>query len=141
VSGAAAIPVVSAILANGKGKVLMQLRDDRPDLEYPAHWTLPGGYVEEDETPGEAIRRELREEMELDIPLVYRGSHRAQRGPGGSVTVEQHLYVGRLDTPVDAIPLHEGQALRYVSARELEGLLIAFDHRATLERYFGGETS
>ena len=50
-SGEPAIPVVSAILVNGAGAVLMQLRDDKPDLEYAAHWTLPGGTVEDGEAP------------------------------------------------------------------------------------------
>jgi len=136
VTGDTAIPVVSAILVNGAGEVLMQLRDDKPGLEDAAHWTLPGGYVEDGETPGEAIRRELREEMELDIDLMYQGSHRAQREPCGAVTVEQHLFTGWLDAPAESIPLHEGQALRYFGSADLADLPIAFDHRATLERYF-----
>jgi len=133
-------PVVSAILVNRLGEVLMQLRDDLPDIEYPAHWTLPGGYLEPGETSDAAIRRELREEMDLDIPLIYRGKHLAQRGPDGSVTVRQHLYFGHLDRPAETLPLHEGQALRFVAAGDLADLPIAFDHRATLEAFFGGQS-
>lgn len=137
----APVPVVSAILVSRAGEVLMQLRDDLPDIEYPAHWTLPGGYVEPGETSDAAIRRELREEMNLDIPLIYLGVHQAQRGPGGSVTVRQHLYFGHLDRPANALPLHEGQALRFVAAGKLADLPIAFDHRDTLERFFGNQPS
>jgi ADP-ribose pyrophosphatase YjhB (NUDIX family) len=39
-------------------------------------WNLPGGYVEENETPKTAILREVKEELSLDIeitkePIIY----------------------------------------------------------------------
>ena len=34
---------------------------------YRAHWSLPGGILEHDEPPHEACRREVREELGLDI--------------------------------------------------------------------------
>lgn len=34
---------------------------------YKAHWEIPGGMVEENEAPGEACRREISEELGLDI--------------------------------------------------------------------------
>jgi 8-oxo-dGTP pyrophosphatase MutT (NUDIX family) len=56
------IPVVSAILSQ-QGKFLCQLRDDIPHIRYPGCWGLFGGFVEPDETPEEAITRELQEEI------------------------------------------------------------------------------
>lgn len=53
---------VGAIISVGQG-YLCQLRDDRPDIEWPSHWALFGGHVDEGETDMEAIRRELREEL------------------------------------------------------------------------------
>jgi ADP-ribose pyrophosphatase YjhB (NUDIX family) len=53
------ISCVAAILENSNDKVLLQLRDDKSSLSFASHWTLPGGKVEERETPDEAICREL----------------------------------------------------------------------------------
>lgn len=126
-------PVVSAILTNGRGEVLLQLRDDRPGLLFPGHWTLPGGYVKVNESPDDAIRRELREEMELELPLTYWKVYDAPRAGG---TVRQHLYLGRLDAALDSLPLHEGQALRFVDAAEAAALPLAFGFGPLLAAYF-----
>jgi 8-oxo-dGTP pyrophosphatase MutT (NUDIX family) len=117
---------VSALLVNSQGEVLLQLRDDRPDLLAPGFWTLPGGAIEPGETPTQAIHRELREEMELSLPLRYWKAYHARRGPGGSIVVRQHIFTGQLDLPASAIPLHEGQAVRFFGPDGIRGLQIAF---------------
>ncbi|WP_405403460.1 NUDIX hydrolase [Paracoccus sp. Ld10] len=48
--------------------LLTYLRDDRPDLPFPAHWDLPGGGREGLETPVECALRELDEEFGLHLP-------------------------------------------------------------------------
>jgi len=59
--------VALAILTVRRGYVL-QHRDDLPTLPWPGHWSLFGGGVEPGERPIEAIRREIREELTLDVP-------------------------------------------------------------------------
>ncbi|MPY97966.1 MAG: NUDIX domain-containing protein [Actinophytocola sp.] len=36
---------------------------------YKGHWEIPGGYVEPGESPHAAARREVREELGLDVPI------------------------------------------------------------------------
>lgn len=131
-------PVVSVILTNDRGEVLLQLRDDRPDLLFPGHWTLPGGYVRVNETPDAAIRRELREEMELDLPLTY---WKVYEAPRAGSTVRQHLFLGQLKMAPDSLPLHEGQALRFASADEVAQLPMAFGFGPVLAAYFAAPPS
>ena len=45
------------------GAWLLQLRDDKESILYPGHWGLFGGHLDPDETPSEAVHRELLEEI------------------------------------------------------------------------------
>ncbi|MDC3087348.1 NUDIX domain-containing protein [Paracoccaceae bacterium] len=52
-------------LVNEKNEVLISLRKNKK--EYDGYWEYPGGKVEEDENLGEAIIREIKEEINLEI--------------------------------------------------------------------------
>jgi len=57
---------VAALLVLEDGRYLLQHRDDIPGIWYPGHWGCFGGSVDDGEKPLEALRRELREELELE---------------------------------------------------------------------------
>jgi len=63
---------VAALLVHEDGRYIMQLRDSKPEIFYPAHWGCFGGAVDPGETPVDALRRELREEIMLDMPVATR---------------------------------------------------------------------
>ncbi|MFV0385233.1 NUDIX hydrolase [Paracoccus sp. (in: a-proteobacteria)] len=50
------------------GRLLTCLRDDLPHIPFPAHWDLPGGGREGQETPVGCALRELHEEFGLSLP-------------------------------------------------------------------------
>ncbi|RLC55082.1 MAG: NUDIX hydrolase, partial [Candidatus Cloacimonadota bacterium] len=52
----------SIIFVNDKKQILLFLRDDKAGLPYRNMWDVPGGHVEENETPKECIIREMKEE-------------------------------------------------------------------------------
>lgn len=58
--------VVAAIIRRA-GRILICQR--RPDHAHPLKWEFPGGKLEPGETPAEALRRELREELALDADI------------------------------------------------------------------------
>ncbi len=45
--------------------LVVLLRDDKPDIPFPAHWDFPGGGRDEGESPLECALRETREEVGL----------------------------------------------------------------------------
>src|SRR5262245_41676688 len=58
---------VAALLVLEDGRYIMQLRDDVPNIWHPGHWGLFGGGVDDREDEVAALRRELREELELEV--------------------------------------------------------------------------
>lgn len=56
------MPSSTSILIHNN-KILLILRDNKPDIPEPNTWQLPGGGVEEGEDHFEAIQRELKEEI------------------------------------------------------------------------------
>ena len=59
--------IAAIILENDKGEFLLYLRDNKPGIPFPDHWDLIGGHVEEGETPEEALVREVKEELDIDL--------------------------------------------------------------------------
>jgi len=59
------IPAASAIISDGKGRLLLQKRKDNQ------LWALPGGTMEIGESIGECIKREVKEETGLEIEPMY----------------------------------------------------------------------
>jgi 8-oxo-dGTP diphosphatase len=52
-----------------EGKYLLQLRDKRPEIYFPNYWGLFGGAVETGESECTALKREIMEELGLEINL------------------------------------------------------------------------
>lgn len=60
-----AIDVAAAVILRPDGAFLLGRR--AADTFYPGYWEFPGGKVEPGETPRQALVRELREELEIDV--------------------------------------------------------------------------
>lgn len=59
----------AGILTLEDGRYLMQLRDNKPEIFFPGHWSCFGGAIEPGETEEQAIRREIAEELGLVISV------------------------------------------------------------------------
>ena len=122
---------VSAILMNAEGKVLLQHRDDNPNIRYPGHWALFGGSIEPGEAPHAAARREVREE--IGYQLVNLGLFRefVQNNK------REFAFIGEINASLAELSLNEGQGMDFVSPSEFSKLLIRPDDKETLNAYFG----
>jgi len=109
--------LAAIILINKKRKILFQLRDDKPTISYPNHWTLLGGHIEKGEKPAEAVKREVLEEIEYKIenPLfmgVFTDSYKNKI----------YVYKSQIDKKINELVLHEGQKINYFSFNEIPSL-------------------
>lgn len=59
-------PTVSALIAK-EGNILLSQRAVEP---FKNKWDIPGGYMEEKETPEDALRREMKEEISVEIEHI-----------------------------------------------------------------------
>jgi 8-oxo-dGTP diphosphatase len=65
VSVAGLLRVAVAVLTRRDGKVLLAQR--LPGTPYPGYWEFPGGKLEPGESAAQALARELREELGIDV--------------------------------------------------------------------------
>lgn len=101
-------------------KVLLFLRDNRPEVSDPNAWCLPGGKLEEGETHDQGLRRELQEEIGL-VPSEHPMYVGQLIGPDGR---SHRIYFGKL-TKEEAEEVRlgdEGQELRFFGFDELAAL-------------------
>jgi len=61
------IIVVAALIFDSDNQVLITQRAEGQDLA--GYWEFPGGRIEEGETPQKALRREIEEELALEISV------------------------------------------------------------------------
>ena len=112
---------VAAIIWVEDAGYLMQLRDAHPDIWYPDHWGLFGGAIDPGEEPIEALRRELLEELELEVgdaELFARIDYAL--GGLGLRRYERSYYLVRIGRAVEKrLVLHEGAEKRIFTGPEI----------------------
>ena len=131
------IPCASIIIENTKGEVLLLLRDNKSSINYPNHWTLVGGKVEDGETPEMAAHRELAEETGLIAVLTFWTRYDRQHP---LFIVDQYVYTTQVNTPADSMALGEGQALQFFKPDETQRLKIGYGFESLLNEYFLSRT-
>jgi len=61
------VHVVGAIIENEKNEIFCALRS--PEMTLANYWEFPGGKIEDDETPEQALQREITEEFDCSIEV------------------------------------------------------------------------
>lgn len=101
-----------ALLFTKEGKVILQQRDNDPHILSPGLVAIFGGSVNLGESIDSGLRRELAEELELDIdglPVEKLGIF-AKTKEMDKVDCTIHVFVVR-NVDVSSLKLHEGKGL------------------------------
>lgn len=108
---------VSCAIIEGGGLVLAAQRSAHMAL--PGKWEFPGGKIEKYESPAAALRREIQEELGVDIELMQElPPHPFPHKPGLQLVLWP--FIARLHS--DRIRLKEHQQVRWCSSEELQQL-------------------
>jgi len=131
---------VAAILLAADRRYVLQLRDDVPHIWYPGHWGLFGGSVDPGEDELTALRRELREELELELDATRaRLFTRFQfdlRPLGLELYFRSNYEIIVSLAELGRFVLHEGAAMRSVSGDEMLAMkLVPYDAFALFLHY------
>ena len=92
---------------------LIQLRDDRDSIVAPGRWGLFGGHLEPGETPEQALRRELLEEIGWCAGPLQPWFRSAAAGR------VRHVFRLELAVEPERLQLREGQDMILASLEEL----------------------
>ncbi|TYB58561.1 NUDIX domain-containing protein [Nonomuraea sp. PA05] len=118
------LPSVSGFVFDDQGRLLLARHGD------VGFWGAPGGGVDPDERPEDAVVRELKEELGVDIVVrgligVYGGPEFRTRYPNGHEVGYVIAAYGCALAPGSAAPQPDGVEIndfRWVSEQELPGL-------------------
>ena len=101
------------------GKVLTVLRDNISNIPYPNMWDLAGGGRENEESPYETMRREVLEELNIDIPesnVVWVKHYESVTKPGKKSVF---MVANISDHQIESIKFgEEGQGYKMVTFQE-----------------------
>ena len=107
------IYVVGAVIIEN-GKILCAQRG--PAKSLPLKWEFPGGKIEEGESPQEALRREIKEEMQCKIEIGEQVEHTVYEYDFGIV----HLTTFTCKLVEGEPVLTEHVAIKWLSPEELK---------------------
>ncbi len=116
--------IAQIILENDKGEFLLYMRDNKPGIPFPGHWDLIGGHVEEGETPEQALVREVKEELGIDLE-DFRFFRRYECLEGDAYPNIKFIYSGKIDLQIEEITLLEGDYPAYFSKEKIPGIRFA----------------
>lgn len=111
------------ILIDNAGKILLQHKA-KDSKVLPDQWAFFGGGIDEGEAPEEAVAREAKEELGLDLRnLKFLGRYVA---PFEGGLYEQFVFVGGLTYQLEKLRLQqtEGQGIGLFSLAELKQMQI-----------------
>ena len=109
--------VAVGLIVSSDGRLLLQHRDDNPDIGGAGLWGLFGGHIDAGESHTDAVLRELDEELgwrpeHFEYYSSYDIEHHAgERGYARAAAFTSHVFAAHLDVPLDQLTLGEGQAM------------------------------
>jgi 8-oxo-dGTP diphosphatase len=104
------IQIAHVLLFDRDDRLVIYLRDDKADIPFPNHWDFFGGHLEPGETPEQALLREVKEELGIEL-RQWQFFRSYECLEGDVYPNRKYIYQARIDKTIDELTLHEGQRL------------------------------
>ncbi len=109
---------------------------------YPGKWSIPGGHINQNETPEEALRRELTEEFRYPfrtfIPF-FEQPYRDELRRDEELVIKsglQKIFIVPFNGKISDLSIAEGVGLAFLTRPEIETYPFIPHDRLAAERYF-----
>jgi 8-oxo-dGTP diphosphatase len=112
----AVVDVIVGIVLNSAGEILVGRRSDGTHMA--GFWEFPGGKLEPDETPLAGLKRELAEELGIEVETAESFTEHSFAYPDRHVRLNVWWVLEYAGIPVS----REGQALQWVAIAELDAV-------------------
>lgn len=122
------IEVAVGIVFNSQDQVLVGQRTIKD--QYFNKWEFPGGKLEADESPSQALARELEEEIGIKVLASNEFIQLEHDYPDRKVK----LYVHRVTSYTGSIVAMEGQALQWLALQDLDKLDFLEGNQSIIEQ-------
>ena len=109
--------IAQVLLFDRNGRLLIYLRDNKPVIPFPDRWDFFGGHLESEETPDQALVREVDEELGLALK-DWKFFRTYVCTEGDAYPNVKYIYWSRIDRAVDELTLREGQMLKSIEPEE-----------------------
>ena len=124
---------VPVIIQNSKGEILLGQRTKKP-IFYPNFWGLPGGMIEYNEKITDAAKREIKEELGVEIKIIKMSKNVYEDFPKKECRL--HL----IGVPVYASiikgvpkPKDETKKVKWFKPNEIKKMKLAYNHNEILK--------
>jgi 8-oxo-dGTP pyrophosphatase MutT (NUDIX family) len=122
-SGEPVARVGGVVLLREDGAALMQLRDNKPNLNAAGQWVFPGGHCEEQEECRDCARREFFEETGYDCADLRQLTEFDYISPGSGSKYWFSFWWSRYDG-TSPVHCYEGQEMRFIRLDEIDASLM-----------------
>jgi 8-oxo-dGTP diphosphatase len=126
------LPAAGALIRDDAGRILLVRHVE-------GHWQFPGGGIDPDESPEDAMRRECREEASIEVRAVRLAGafggpgYRVVYANGDEIGVVSIIFEAEIVTGTPGPGDDETQDVHWFAAAELDALDLRPSTRATLE--------
>jgi 8-oxo-dGTP diphosphatase len=116
--------VAMVLLFDRDNRLLIYLRDNKPDIPFPNCWDFFGGHVETGETPERALVREVKEELGIDLEQ-WDFFRKYVCTEGDVYPNVKRIYWAKIHKLPEELKLYEGQRLLSIGREERKNFKFA----------------